>query len=57
MVTKTYFEAAQELKTLKQQQAQLQTALDGLVNPIAQAQAAVNKAAQSLLRAAERGEL
>src|ERR1700693_6219762 len=38
-----YFEAARELAALRQQRAQLQTQLDGLVTPITQAKALPNK--------------
>ena len=51
-----YFEAASELAALRQQQKQLQEQLDGLVTPIAQAEAAVNKAREALLRNIESGQ-
>lgn len=51
-----YFEAARELAALRKQQADLQTALAGLVTPIAQAEALSNKTREALLRQIESGK-
>jgi hypothetical protein len=51
-----YFDAARELAALRQQRAQLQTQLDGLVTPITQAEASTNKAREALLRQVEAGQ-
>jgi hypothetical protein len=51
-----YFDAARELATLRQQRAQLQTQLDGLVTPITQAEALTNKTRDALLRQVEAGQ-
>lgn len=51
-----YFEAARELAALRQQRAQLQTELDGLVTPITQAEALTNKTRDALLRQVEAGQ-
>jgi len=59
-----YFEASQQLAWLRQQQAQLQTQLDGLVSDIdaiatdiTQAEALTNKTREALLRQVEAGQL
>lgn len=51
-----YFDAARELAALRQQQAQLQTQLDGLLTPITQAEALTNKTREALLRQVEAGQ-
>jgi hypothetical protein len=51
-----YFEAKGQLATLLQQRAELQTQLDGLVTPIAQAEALTNKTREALLRQVESGQ-
>jgi hypothetical protein len=51
-----YFDAARELAALRQQRAQLQTQLDGLITPITQAEALTNKTREALLRQVEAGQ-
>ena len=55
-LAQNYFEAARELAALRQQQAQLQQQLDGLVTLVAQAEAANNKTREALLRQVEAGQ-
>lgn len=55
-LAQNYFEAARELAALRQQQKQLQEQLDGLVTPIAQAEALTNKTREALLRQVESGK-
>jgi hypothetical protein len=51
-----YFEAARQLAALRKQQADLIAELDGLVTPIAQAEALTNKTREALLRQVESGQ-